>query len=148
MVVVGAGPVAESLRALGLGDGPERRGYVYDGSDHIPAGWDDLADTLNEAFDVTQLAVRTGVPLVYVVHEPSVWGHEPPLRSALATALLGGVRSVAVEVARRGGTANAVTVSDGADVETVARAVAFLMDAGLNGQVITCGSTHLGRPAA
>ncbi len=146
LVLAGGHRLDAPLRALGLLDDDGRRGLVYDASDSIPATWDDVATELDEVFRRTQQAAREGEPIVYVVHEPSVWGHESPLRSGLATALLGGMRSAAVELARYGVAANAVALADDAEVQRAARSVAFLLDSDLTGQTITCGSTHLGRP--
>ncbi len=127
---------------------PGRAGLVYDASEIDPHDWEELEAELGAVFRLTQEAVREGSPIVYVVHEPSIWGHGPPLRAALATALLGGMRSAAVELTRAGLPANVVAVGDGADATRVARAVLFLLDGDLTGQVIMAGVTHLGRPAA
>lgn len=121
---------------------------VYDASRIDPADWDALEAALDDVFRLTQQAVLAGEPIVYVVHEPSIWGHDAPLRAALATALLGGMRSAAIELTRAGIPVNAVAVGDDADPARVARLVAFLREGDLTGQVLTAGDTHLGRPAA
>lgn len=125
-------------------------GTIFDASELDPADWEELEAVLDEAYRFTRRAVEAGTSFVYLVHEPSIWGHATPLRSALATALLGGMRSAAVELQRRGLTANAVAFGDPADglEERVERAVAFLLLGDLTGQVVTLGTTHLGRPVA
>lgn len=123
-------------------------GLVYDASASDPADWAALEAELDEVFRLTQESVLGGAPIVYIVHEPSIWGHDAPLRAALATALLGGMRSAAVELVRAGIGANAVAVGDDADPVAVGRCVDFLLDSELTGQLLTLGSTHLGRPAA
>jgi len=128
-----------------MGDG---RGLVYDASASDPADWAALEAELDEVFRLTQQAVLAGEPIVYVVHEPAIWGHVGPLRAALATALMGGMRSAAVEGARSGLAANAVATDEGVDPAQLAAAIEFLLASGLTGQLITCGTTHLGRPAA
>jgi len=119
---------------------------VYDAGRIDPQDWAALEAVLDEVFRRTQEAVLAGEPIVYVVHEPSIWGHTSPLRSALATALLGGMRSAAVELARAGIPANAIAVGD--EEVAIDHAVGFLLAGDLTGQVLTLGGAHLGRPAA
>lgn len=123
-------------------------GLVYDASTSQPADWAALEAELDEVFRLTQQAVLAGRPIVYVVHEPSIWGHGDPLRAALATALMGGARSAAVEGVRAGLAANVVATDDDVDPAQRDAVVGFLLTSGLTGQVVTCGTTHLGRPAA
>jgi hypothetical protein len=123
-------------------------GLVYDASTLDPSDWPELEAELNRIFQLSQEAVLAGVPVVYVIHEPSIWGHDAPLRAALATALMGGMRSGAIETARAGVAFNAIAVSDDVDLADLARNVSFLLASSLTGQLLTAGSTHLGRPAA
>jgi hypothetical protein len=123
-------------------------GLVYDASVSDPADWAALETELDTVFRLTQQAVLAGEPIIYVVHEPSIWGHATALRSALATALLGGMRSAAVEGARTGLAANVIATDDDVDPARLADAIEFLLTSGLTGQLLTCGTTHLGRPAA
>jgi hypothetical protein len=125
-----------------------RRGLVYDASASAPESWEHLESELAEVFRLTHRAALAGMPIVYVVSEPAIWGHAAPLPSALATALLGGMRSAAVELARAKVPANAVAAGLYEDHDRVARSVAFLIDGAHTGQVLFCGDTHLGRPAA
>ncbi|MFA6577311.1 MAG: hypothetical protein WCS84_17945 [Nocardioides sp.] len=124
------------------------KGLVYDASVSDPADWAALEAELDTVFRLTQQAVLAGEPIVYVIHEPAIWGHATPLRSALATALMGGMRSAAVEGARAGLAANVVATDVDVDPARLADAIEFLLTSGLTGQVLTCGTTHLGRPAA
>lgn len=147
LVVAGNQRLDESLRALGvLGDG--RPGLVFDAGGTDPASWDEVAALLDDVFRLTQQAVAVGAPIVYVVDEPAIWGHGSPLQSALATALLGGMRSAAVELQRKQIPANAVALAGADEVPRAARAIALLLESGLTGQVLTCSSAHLTRPAA
>ncbi len=145
LVLAGDQDLATPLGEQGL---LARPGLVYDASRCDPADYEALEAELDEVFRHTQEAVLAGVPLVYVVREPGIWGHDAPLRSALATALLGGMRSAAVELSRKGLAANAVAVGDAAEPVRVALCVGFLLDGHLTGQVLTLGTSHLGRPAA
>jgi hypothetical protein len=86
--------------------------------------------------------------VVYVVDEPAVWGHADPLRATLATALLGAMRSAAVEGVRNAVRVNTVALGDRAEAGRAVEAAHFLLSAELSGQLLTCGRTHLGRPAA
>lgn len=121
---------------------------IYDASTSDPADWPALEAELDEVFRLTQEAVLAGEPIVYVVHEPSIWGHAAPLRAALATALMGGARSAAVEGARNGLAANVVATDADVDPAQLADTIDFLLSSGLTGQVLTLGTAHLGRPAA
>lgn len=147
VVLAGGTRYADALTSQGVLAGA-RRGLVYDASTTVPGTWTDLEAELDRVFALSHAAAGLGVPIVYLVSEPAVWGHADPLTSALATALLGGVRSAAVELARAGVPANAVGVRPDEDPDRVARVVSFLLDGDLTGQVILCGDTHLGRPAA
>lgn len=123
-------------------------GFVHDASASEPGTWEELEAELDSVFAGTQQAVRDGQPIVYVVHEPSMWGHTSPLRSALATALLGAMRSAAVELARSGGAANVLAVDEDTDGGRVARTLDWLLAGDISGAVVTAGTAHLGRPAA
>lgn len=142
LTVAGGQRLAAGLAELGA------TGLVYDASASDPQTWDELAAELDEVFRLTQAAVAATAPIVYVVHEPAIWGHESPLRSALATALLGGMRSAAIELVRKGIAANAVALAGDDEVDRAVRSIALLLGSGLSGQTLTCSSAHLGRPAA
>lgn len=148
VVLAGGGRLQDALASHGVVGNPGRSGLVYDASASEPQSWAELEAELTEVFRLTQTAVQQKQPIVYVVHEPSIWGHEGPLRSALATALLGGVRSAAVELTRAGLPANAVALGATEELDKAASTIDFLLSGSLTGQTLTCGTVHLGRPAA
>jgi hypothetical protein len=147
LVLGGGDRFAAALRGYQV-PGSELRGFVYDASSSAPNSWPELEAELDDVFALTKAAVLEGAPILYIVREAAIWGHAAPLPSALATALLGGMRSAAVELARAGIAANALAVGDHDDPERVVRVAAFLLGGDLTGQLLTSGDTHLGRPAA
>jgi hypothetical protein len=127
---------------------PER-GLVFDASAADPADWGEADSLLTDAFLACQEAMRKRRPIVIVVHEPSLYGHTSELRSALATALLGGVRSLAVEGRRDGIPVNAVATGGDGDRLQADETVRWLLEQDrLTGQLIGSGGVHLGRPPA
>jgi hypothetical protein len=107
----------------------------------------DLASVLGDAFDATATAVRSGARLIYVLDEEALYGHGSSLRAALNTGLLGGMRTAAVEGTRTGASSHAVTIDDATDPADAADAAVTLMAIPAQGQILHCGSTHLGRPS-
>jgi hypothetical protein len=147
--VAGGSRLAPALRALGVREGAATDGLVYDASEAAPATWPELEDLFADVFRLSQAAVTQHAPIVYVLHEPSLHGHGPALRAMLAAGLLGASRSLAVEGRRHGAPANAVALGSEEEVRQAADTVSWLLaNPGVTGQLITCGSTHLARPAA
>lgn len=146
---VSGAALADELGARGLRAGAPEDGLVLDASAHTPDGWDELEQLLADAFALSQRAVAAGAPVVYVLDAPSLYGHTDPMRSMLATGLLGGMRSLAAEGMRGGVAAHAVTLDDADQLPAAADAVLWLLGARrLTGQVVHCGATHVARPAA
>jgi NAD(P)-dependent dehydrogenase (short-subunit alcohol dehydrogenase family) len=141
--LAGSDRLAPALEAVGPGTGP---GLVFDASAAEPVDWDALDAILTEAFLACQEAMTERQRIVMVLHEPSLYGHTGELRSALAAGLLGGARSLAVEGRRHDIAVNAVATGE-EDLVQVAGTIAWLLSQdGLSGQLICCGTVHLGRP--
>jgi hypothetical protein len=101
-------------------------------------GFDELEDALLQAF--RQLVSSDG-PCVVVLRDADVAAHGDPVAAALAHALLGLVRALALE----GRTVNALSVDDpDPDPAWIER----LADSqGLNGQLVRLGGRGLGKSA-
>ena len=104
----------------------------------------DVGAALDEAFLVMRDAVGAGRPLVVVLRDDDLLGQREPEAAALATALLGMVRALAFEGARRGWRVNAVSHrGDDALAEETVRWLAAAP--GLSGQLVRATTEHLGR---
>jgi hypothetical protein len=143
-VTVG-GALAAGLREHGFADGEPESGLVLDASACAPESWADVERELLEAFHLSRRAMTTGARIVYVVDGQALYGHADPLAASLATALLGGARSLAAEGARAGTPVHAVTA--GEDTGALVDAVASLLLGEMpSGQLIHTDPTHVGRP--
>ncbi len=143
------GSLAAALAAHGVAPGGDEDALVFDASDLDPQSWQQLEDDLLRAYRSSRQAMTARAPIVYVLDGPSVYGHGSPLRSALATGLLGGARSLAAEGRRHGILAHAVTVDGDVDIDARAATVAALLRSGsATGQLVHCDAVHVGRPAA
>lgn len=132
---------------LGTLGEPGLNALVYDAGPTDPADWSDLERLLLDFFRAAKTALTEQRSIVAVVDEPSLYGHASALRSALATGLFGGIRTLALEGRRDEVPANAVAASDAESVERIARTVRSLSGSGLTGQLLTCADAHLGRPS-
>jgi hypothetical protein len=115
------------LRATPLGDDP---GAV------TPA--------LTEAFVAAREALEAGRPVAVLVAAGDLLGQGSPLDAAVATGLLGMVRTLAIEGAKPGWRINVVAGDDGDDA-AVAEAVAMLAGSSLTGQLLQVGGANLGK---
>jgi hypothetical protein len=141
--------LADALYAAGFRETSVSDGLIYDLSEAHPAHWDQVEAALEDVFSKTQAAARARAPVIYVLSEPALQGHSGTLEAALATAALGGMRSVAVEGARHDVQAHAVTVACPDDADRAAQAIVWLCTtATATGQVLRCSQVHVGRPPA
>jgi NAD(P)-dependent dehydrogenase (short-subunit alcohol dehydrogenase family) len=96
---------------------------------------------LTDAFVEIREALEAGRPVVVVLAAGDLLGQGDPLDAALATGLLGMVRTLGIEGARPGWRINAVAAADGDPAPTVA----LLADSGLTGQLLQVGGAALGK---
>jgi hypothetical protein len=144
---VGSAAIGRELAQRGLGTAGVDSGLVVDTSAAEPCSWPEVEDELTRIFELTREAIAAGAPVVHVLHGPSLYGHTAPLRTMLATGLLGGVRSLGIEGRRSGLAAHAVVVDGPGQAADAAEAVRWLVGhAAATGQVIHCGTTHVARP--
>lgn len=105
---------------------------------------DAVAPALAAAFAAVRAALEAGRSAVVVVDARDLLGQGEPLDAALATALLGMVRTLAIEGAKPGWRVNVLARGEG-DGEAVAEMVAALASSSLTGQLLQLGGANLGK---
>ena len=100
--------------------------------------------TLTDAFAQVRDAVEAGHPVVVVLAARDLMGQGDPLDAAVATGLLGMVRTFGIEGAKPGWRVNAVAGGD--DDAAVDATVAMLAGAEhVTGQLLSVGGANLGK---
>jgi NAD(P)-dependent dehydrogenase (short-subunit alcohol dehydrogenase family) len=111
-------------------------------------GIDFLEETLLDAFLTIRDALTRDRPAVAVIRESDVLGHGDPADAALATALVGMVRTLATEGTREGWTVNVLSIPDDLPSDALDEWVARLAAPhGMTGGLVRLGDLHLGRVA-
>jgi hypothetical protein len=105
-----------------------------------PAELDDVEAQLLEHFTAARDALLAGHAVVFEVCGPDLLGHGGVADAAVASALVGMTRALALEGARAGWSVNAVARETGAPADA-----SLLADHGLTGQLVHDGVGHLGR---
>jgi hypothetical protein len=100
---------------------------------------------LTDAFTAARDALEAARPVVVVVAAGDLLGQGDPLDAAVATGLLGMVRTLGIEGAKPGWQINVVAIGDGADP---APTVAMLADSEVTGQLLQVGGANLGKVPA
>jgi hypothetical protein len=106
-----------------------------------------VTEALTEGFAAIREAVEAGRPVVVVLGAGDLLGQGAPLDAAVATGLLGMVRTFGIEGRKPDWRVNVVagTADEGDAVED---AVAMVAASGLTGQLIEVGGTDLGKVPA
>jgi hypothetical protein len=105
---------------------------------------DAVASQLDDAFAAMKAAVAENDPVTVVVADGDLLGQGDPCDAAVACALLGMVRTLAIEGAKHGWQLNVVSHRDGAGpVRETQEALASVP--GLTGQLVRVGTEHLGK---
>jgi NAD(P)-dependent dehydrogenase (short-subunit alcohol dehydrogenase family) len=99
---------------------------------------------LTDGFVAARDALEAGRPVVIVLAAGDLLGQGEPLDAAVATGLLGMVRTLGIEGAKPGWRINVVAVADGDPAPTVA----MLADSELTGQLLQVGGANLGKVPA
>jgi NAD(P)-dependent dehydrogenase (short-subunit alcohol dehydrogenase family) len=105
-----------------------------------PARLADVEPQLLEHFTAARAALLDGDAVVFEVSAADLLGHGTVADAAVASALVGLARALALEGARAGWRVNAVARETGAEADT-----SFLGDSDLSGQLVHAGHGHLGR---
>ena len=103
-----------------------------------------VSPTLTEAFVAVREAVEAGRPVVVVVAGADLLGQGASADAAVATGLLGMVRTFAIEGTKPGWSVTLLAAREGHG-EATGPAIAMLAASGLSGQVIELGTAHLGK---
>jgi len=113
----------------------------------VGEGWDEIKAELERAFQMSRSAARAGESFVFVVHHDDLLGRRGAGNAMVATGLLSAARTAAIEGSRKGWSANVVAFDDDADPEVVRRWAERLAEdfAGVTGELIRVGSSHLGK---
>lgn len=103
----------------------------------------DVKAQLLAAFETTRAAIEAGDPVALVVHAPDLLGQGSLEDASVATGLLGLMRAVMFEGGSKGWTVNVIAVAP--DDETPSPLVETICTIGLTGQVLTTGTTGVGK---
>jgi NAD(P)-dependent dehydrogenase (short-subunit alcohol dehydrogenase family) len=137
-----SGGLADALGSLSMPDGA----LVFAANSGVSNEWPAVLDELTEAFDLSQAAVRSGGPIVYVVDGDDLLGRGGIGGAMVACGLLSAARTLALETARAGTSVNVVAVGAETSPETVAHWVeALCRPDGPSGELIRLGVDHLGK---
>lgn len=109
--------------------------------------WAEVRDELTRAFDFARTAAKAGEDFVFVVHHDDLLGRRGAGNAMVATGLLSAARTAAIEGSRQGWTANVVAYDDDSDPSLIDLWAERLAGepAGLAGELIRVGSSHLGK---
>lgn len=111
-----------------------------------PAGWEEGKATLMEAFAASRRAARDKAAIVFVVHHDDLLGRRGAPAAMVATALLSGARTAALEQAKAGAPVNVVAVEDTTAPDLAARWAARLTEpGGPTGELVRLSPSHLGK---
>ena len=105
---------------------------------------DAVTPALTEAFAEVREALEAGRPVAVVVDARDLLGQGLPLDAAVATGLLGMVRTLGIEGAKPGWRVNLVAGGEG-DEAAVEETVAMLAGLPLTGQLLKVGGANLGK---
>jgi NAD(P)-dependent dehydrogenase (short-subunit alcohol dehydrogenase family) len=109
---------------------------------------DAVGPTLSAAFAEIRAALEAGRPVTVVVDAGDLLGQGSPLDAAVATALLGMVRTLGIEGAKPGWRVN-VVAGGAEDAAAIDETVALLArSSSLTGQLLQVGGANLGKVPA
>jgi NAD(P)-dependent dehydrogenase (short-subunit alcohol dehydrogenase family) len=108
---------------------------------------DAVAPALTGAFAAAREALEAGRPVAVVLDAGDLLGQGLPLDAAIATGLLGMVRTLGIEGAKPGWRIN-VVAGGAEDGDAVEATVATLADTALTGQLLQVGGANLGKVPA
>jgi NAD(P)-dependent dehydrogenase (short-subunit alcohol dehydrogenase family) len=105
---------------------------------------DAVTPELTGAFVAAREALEAGRRVAVVVDARDLLGQRSPLDAAVATGLLGMVRTLGIEGAKPGWRVNVVAGGEGDD-PVVEETVAMLAGSSLTGQLLQVGGANLGK---
>lgn len=108
--------------------------------------WSDVAKELAEVFRLTKESLANGLPVVFVVSNDDLLGRNGPGRAMVATGILSGARTAAVEHRKNRVPVNVIAREDGTDPDLIVKWCRLLLDGDApTGELIHLGSEHLGK---
>lgn len=109
--------------------------------------WHEIRAELDRAFQMARASAQAEESFVFVVHHDDLLGRRGAGNAMVATGLLSAARTAAIEGSRKGWTANVVAFDDDADPDLVQGWAERLIErsAGVSGELIRVGSSHLGK---
>ncbi|HUG08975.1 MAG TPA: hypothetical protein VMP13_08795 [Acidimicrobiia bacterium] len=109
--------------------------------------WGEVSAELTRAFQMARSAAQAAESFVFVVHHDDLLGRRGTGNAMVATGLLSAVRTAAIEGSRKSWTANVVAFDDDTDEKLVDEWARRLAEepAGVTGELIRVGSSHLGK---
>jgi hypothetical protein len=111
--------------------------------------WDWVKSTLTLAFGLSQTATASRLPIVYVVDNDDLLGRRQAPRAMVATGLLSGARTAALEAARDGVPVNVLAIEADSSPTVICRWVRLLCEpGGPTGELVHLGSGHIGKALA
>lgn len=111
--------------------------------------WAWVKSTLTLAFELSRSAAASRLPIVYVVDTDDLLGRRGAPRAMVATGLLSGARTAALETARDGIPVNVLAVEDGSARSDICRWARRLCEPdGPTGELVHLGSRHIGKALA
>lgn len=111
--------------------------------------WESVLAELTAAFEATRAAVRSGLPVVYVVATDDLLGRRGAGRAMVATGLLSAARTAALESQKAGTPVNTLAVEEDTDPALIARWAQRLLEAGgPTGELVHLGASHVGKTLA
>ncbi len=108
---------------------------------------DALGPALTGAFTEARAALEEGRPVVVLLRAADLEGQGTPVDAALATGILGMVRTLGIEGAKPGWRINVVAAGEGEE-EAVEETVAIVAGSALRGQLVQTGGANLGKVVA
>ncbi|MDH3499454.1 MAG: hypothetical protein OEM97_04980 [Acidimicrobiia bacterium] len=107
--------------------------------------WDAVMDALRSAFVHSRFAAQNDAAIVYVVRGDDLLGRRGAGSAMVATGLLSGARTAAVEGRKRDVPVNVIAVDDDTDVAVAARWIVAALSGGPTGELIRIGGGHIGK---
>lgn len=113
----------------------------------VGSDWGEVRAELERAFVMARAAALAEESFVFVVHHDDLLGRRGVGDAMVATGLLSAARTAAIEGSRKGWTANVVAYDDDSDPGLVTEWAERLAadSAGVTGELIRLGSSHLGK---
>lgn len=108
--------------------------------------WESVISELTVAFDMTRYALREKTPIAYVVHQADLLGQRGTGPAMVATALLSGARTAAIEGRKPGVPVNVLAIEGDESPEVISRWCRRLLETGgPTGELVRLGGDHLGK---